>query len=216
MPGSVRVGGAWKAVAGISVRVGGAWKTVTGGWTRVGGVWKKWFDGAPAYQLIAQQTLATDASQILFNTIPTTFEHLDIVITARSTHTLNNAALLMEINGLTSGYVGGVTYSSGSTRTSNSNTTASSLVYYLPYTSSSANYFAVANYRINNYKNTTWYKRPIGTFGSQDDNNNATTVGWHNGFGSNVNTNAVTSLRFFSSSGNLLAGTNIRIYGIRG
>jgi hypothetical protein len=42
MPGSVKVGGSWKTVAGASVKVGGAWKTVAAGYTKVGGVWKQW------------------------------------------------------------------------------------------------------------------------------------------------------------------------------
>lgn len=37
----VRVGGAWKPIAGTWVRVGGAWKQVVNEWVRVSGVWKQ-------------------------------------------------------------------------------------------------------------------------------------------------------------------------------
>ena len=37
---SVKVGGAWKPVAGVYVRIAGAWKTVAGIYTRIGGAWK--------------------------------------------------------------------------------------------------------------------------------------------------------------------------------
>lgn len=46
MPGSVKVGGAWKSVAEASVRVDGSWKSVSSGWTRVGGAWKQWLGWA--------------------------------------------------------------------------------------------------------------------------------------------------------------------------
>lgn len=43
MPGSVKVGGAWKTVSAASVKVGGAWKTVSAAYTKVGGTWKQWY-----------------------------------------------------------------------------------------------------------------------------------------------------------------------------
>lgn len=46
MPGQIKVGGAWKTMAGQFVKVGGAWHSVTSGWVKVGGVWKQWFVGA--------------------------------------------------------------------------------------------------------------------------------------------------------------------------
>lgn len=42
MTGHVKVGGAWKTVAGASVKVGGAWKAVSAAYTKVGGTWKQW------------------------------------------------------------------------------------------------------------------------------------------------------------------------------
>lgn len=51
MPGSVKVGGAWKTVAGASVKVGGAWKTVSAAYTKVGGVWKQWLSASAPYYI---------------------------------------------------------------------------------------------------------------------------------------------------------------------
>ena len=47
----IGVGGAWKAVKGISVGVGGAWKTVKAVWIGVGGVWKQVYDSG--FELVA-------------------------------------------------------------------------------------------------------------------------------------------------------------------
>jgi hypothetical protein len=44
---NVRVGGAWKDIAGVSVRVGGSWKTVSQAYVRVAGTWEELLLSAP-------------------------------------------------------------------------------------------------------------------------------------------------------------------------
>jgi len=44
MPGSVKVGGAWRTLA-PKVKVGGVWKDVSNGYVKVAGVWRKWHQG---------------------------------------------------------------------------------------------------------------------------------------------------------------------------
>ena len=43
MASSIKVGGAWKQITGLSTKVGGNWKTVSAAYTKVGGVWKQWY-----------------------------------------------------------------------------------------------------------------------------------------------------------------------------
>lgn len=87
MSGHVRVGGAWKTVAGVSTRVGGAWKTVTDGWTKVGGVWKQWFSSAPegAYEHIATVNGTGASGIVTFSSIPQDFKHLQLRWVAKTT-----------------------------------------------------------------------------------------------------------------------------------
>jgi hypothetical protein len=73
MPGSVRVGGAWKSVASASVRVGGAWKAVSAGWVRVAGAWKQWFSSG--FTTFAKQSNLTtlDNSRAIIHSSPSAF-----------------------------------------------------------------------------------------------------------------------------------------------
>lgn len=58
MPGSVKVGGAWKTVSAASVKVGGTWKTVSAAYTKIGGTWKQWYTSAVAWMLRTFPTAA--------------------------------------------------------------------------------------------------------------------------------------------------------------
>jgi hypothetical protein len=58
MPGSVKVGGAWKTVKSVSVKVGGNWKVVKNGYTKIGGAWKQWHAGV-TYWIVQNQITGT-------------------------------------------------------------------------------------------------------------------------------------------------------------
>lgn len=76
MPGSVKVGGAWKTVQNVSAKINGVWKEATAGYTKVAGVWKQWHDQG-AYELIATIDLSSVGSA-QFTNIPQTYKHLQI------------------------------------------------------------------------------------------------------------------------------------------
>jgi hypothetical protein len=89
LPGSVKIGGAFKTIATPSVKIGGAWKTVNAGFTRIGGAWKQWFSSAqPAYEHIATTTLGASASVVEFaglDTYSADYKHLQIRFSAKNT-----------------------------------------------------------------------------------------------------------------------------------
>lgn len=89
MPGSVKVGGAWKTVSAASVKVGGAWKTVSAGYTKIGGAWKQWYSSAaPAsFEHISTVLASGLPSQIDFDVtgLGSTYKHLQLRATLRRT-----------------------------------------------------------------------------------------------------------------------------------
>ena len=159
--------------------------------------------------LIASTTLASDAASLTFSNIPQTYTHLLIYFQVRITGTAGGALewLKMRCNGDT-----GNNYWDGATNAVNTMGHFGSI-------NTSTNYdtaFSCGSGNIYNYRNTLSYK----SFGSYYSSWNNSTTGisganWPTNYSSWRSTSAVTSVTFINTNSyNLIAGSNIQIYGI--
>lgn len=108
MPGHVRVGGSWKTVSSPSVKVGGSWKSVDAGFTKVGGAWKQWYTASTpgVFELLETYTVSSPQGTVSFSNINSTYgstyQHLQLRMSVRTTRALNNDQLIITFNGDTS------------------------------------------------------------------------------------------------------------------
>lgn len=167
------------------------------------------------YELIAKNTLTTNAASVTFSAIPNTFTDLVLKVSSRSTWS-GTQAFLLSFNGAPSGIlystttVRGVGSTAASLRTSDyssvevenlsqdAGTTANTfnnIEFYIP------NYLASAN-------------KPVSTSGVVENNSatgNAVTASaslWRS-------TAAITSITLDEASGNFVTGSSFFLYGIK-
>lgn len=78
MPGTAKVNGSWRDIAGVSANVNGAWQEIAEGYTKVNGAWQQWFaSGGPAFELI--QNISTSSSSVTFSNLDTFgYSHLQL------------------------------------------------------------------------------------------------------------------------------------------
>lgn len=160
---------------------------------------------ATTYEPIATTTLATNASSIVFSSIPATYTDLRIVLVCK---TDSNQLIYMQFNSSTTGYseteIGGY----GSTITySESNMSMNMLHGVTNVTSSNPSFFTID---VMSYAGST-YKTSLVT-ASQD----------YNGTGSVErevclwrNTSAITSVKLAPTNNMFVAGTTATIFGIK-
>ena len=177
--------------------------------------------GAPPAPLSSYESIATinvgsgGQSSIEFTSIPSTFTHLQIRAISRDARATTLNSLVMQVNNDTS-----ATYSYHSIIASDSpigtdGAGSSTSTDYLVNTgaNATAGMFAASIWDIMDYSNTNKNKT-IRMFGGVDLNSigrlNFTSAGW-------FNTNAITSLKFFSSANpNFVQYTQFALYGIKG
>lgn len=208
MSGHVKVGGAWKTAAGLYVKVGGVWKTVSTAHTKVGGVWKQWFSSGPSdYELISTQTLSADAATVTFNSIPQTYTHLQLRVSARGSAAANYAALEAIFNGVAGYYTRHVIYNAQSQFESTSKARLADITY----ANAAAQAFGPAiidfPYYTKSTKNISWKSR----YGSAD----ISFVGFTTGM-DYMQPQAISSITLYALNSNLVAGSRFSLYGIKG
>jgi hypothetical protein len=163
---------------------------------------------------IADTTLSTTAADITFSTIPSTYNHLMIIISGRTSSAgENGTSLSVQVNGDTGTnyrFSRNVTYASaGSTVTVTSGDSQTALrLGNLWAGKVSGDFMANAQMIFPDYKSTTLRKTMLFSGGAFTD-----APGTGTGFAQWQNTNAITSIKIFSTS-NLDIGTRATLYGL--
>ncbi len=168
-----------------------------------------------AYDSLATVILSTATSSITFSGIPTGYKHLQVRAIARSTDASGNVQGDFYVNGINTGS----NYAFHHLETSGSGTVGStgypdSVTSYwqrLPGAGSTANVFGVYIFDFLDYSNTNKFKtfRQLGGF---DANGSGQIFMVSNLFKS---TAPITSMTFYSNTGNLAANTHFALYGVK-
>jgi hypothetical protein len=167
------------------------------------------------FELIETQILATTTTAVTFSSIPSTFKHLHIRITARNTTAAASRPITLRMNADTATnyayhYVRGDGFNgTGAT----ANTQSSMIIAYSPGSTETANIFSVAIADILDYANTNKTK----TVRTQSGRYSSEAYNEHYG-GHWNSTTAITSIEVADRSGSssFAAGTRISLYGIGG
>lgn len=184
--------------------------------TVAGGIptWATPAGSSGAVTQITDTTLGSAAADITFSSIPSTYNHLMIIISGRcSSGSVNGTDLLVQLNSDT-----GVNYrharntkygAAGSTVTIEGGNNFSSMsLGNLWGGTSNSNTISGAQMIFPNYKGTTLTKSMIFNGGCMTDS-----PGAGSGFGQWINFSAVTTIKIFSTGGNLDTGTRATLYG---
>ena len=172
--------------------------------------------GAGAYDLLETQVLSSSAASVTFTGLDsyTDYKHLQVRYTARSD---DGNTLYFRANGDSgSNYSRHHLGTSGSSVSSGSGTSQTYVraMFPLANTSNSTSIFGAGVMDIldfsNSSKNTT-VRALSGTWQASGFNS-----GFYLNSGAWLNTNAVTSIQFIPSAGNLVAGSRFSLFGIKG
>lgn len=172
-----------------------------------------------SWTLIESQILSNSAASITLGsggTIPQTYKTLKIFISARADSSFPGGRLAF--NGTNSNYSGRGLWSdgSGSAPSTWSYSSAADIdLSNLPGTVNLSGMFCVTEIVIPNYSGST--NKPL-TTDMAIENNKATSETYaRNAMIANfwTNTAAITSITFSASSGNLIAGTSVSLYGLK-
>ena len=169
------------------------------------------------YNLIASNTLSSNATTVTFSAIPQTFTDLIVRATARQATAFNSISIGLKFNTGTTGLYsytilageGTVAYSIASTNTDEVNawgaTTSNS--------SASTNTFGSTEVYIPNYRAST--NKQIGMFGVTE--NNAAATYTYIGAGGYLfrSTSAITQIEINQFGNNFVAGSSFFLYGIK-
>lgn len=168
-----------------------------------------------AMQLISSTTLTTTSSTIDFSSIPSTFKHLQIRISSRSTDT--NSPFYLTLNGDT-----GITYSrqimdsTGSTTIAHTSASGNQTSFYAGFqapSSAPANAFSSAVITLTDYKNTNTLTTMRSTYGLATSGGQYK-IGMSGGVWNSLS--AVNRVTFSGQVGGFAIGTTISLYGILG
>ena len=159
--------------------------------------------------LIERQELSGTASSVTFNSIPQTYDHLELTLYIRGDSSGQpEAGLRNEFNGDTTvaNYKRQHLIAYGTTVGAGTND--NNMPVDFPTTTSTANVFGSVTYTIQNYTKTDRHKHYMVTAGDADENEIRTTSNrW-------TNTAAISSIVFTPSAGNFIAGSVFTLRGI--
>jgi hypothetical protein len=167
---------------------------------------------ASTYTPIATQALSTSASSVTFNSIPSTYTDLVLVITAKNVSSASVRLDLTFNSDTSSNYSTTRMYGNGSTASSDRFSNATAIdIGFLP--GSSGNGFGLVVCNIQNYSNTTTNKTCIYRWNSQaaTSGNQYVTAGvglWRN-------TSAITAIRLVFAGDTIDTGSTFTLYGIK-
>jgi hypothetical protein len=189
-------------------------KSIKTGWNGISALSgnDQWFGD---FEAIAVTTLTTSAASIDFSSIPSTYTHLQLRIIARSDYADILTGGRLRFNSDTgSNYAWHRLYGDGASATASASTSQTQIrIDRMTGTSAGTNTFGVMVTDVLDYGNTNKYTT-IRSLGGYDNNGN----GWAVlASGLWMNTAAVTSISFANiDGGNLIANTQVALYGIRG
>ena len=165
------------------------------------------------YELIAKVTLGSNATSILFGSIPSTFDDLLILFSTRAVFAGQSTDdLVMRFNTADSGFSQRVLRGSGSTVTSTSLTGAAQIyVSIVPASTATANTFSNTEIYIPNYAGAT--NKSVSATGVQE--NNSTTAYIQATAGLWSSTAAIYQVVFYMNGGGVFAAnSSAYLYGI--
>jgi hypothetical protein len=171
---------------------------------------------AGAYELIETQLLSTTTASLTFSSIPSTYKHLQLRATARSTYNATLGGFAYRFNGDTgSNYTYHII--DGDTSLANNFTGASQtngLVTVITGLTATASAYGAAICDVLDYTNTNKNKtvRSLGGRVSTSGNSNIRMIGsaW-------LSTSAITSMTLFDHiGGSFVSGSRFSLYGIKG
>lgn len=163
---------------------------------------------------IADTTLTTSTADITFSSIPSTYNHLKVVISgAAASASYNGCGFFVQINGDTAtnySYSSNTRYAGAGTTVVTNGANSQSQIELGNLWCGQAQGVSIAAIDMTffNYKLTTLQKAMTFTGGSFTD---APGVG--SGWGRWKNTAAVTSIKLYTDAGNLITGTRATLYG---
>jgi hypothetical protein len=160
--------------------------------------------------------LGTSAASVTFSSIPQTYKHLQIRAVVRSAQTSNTDALLVKLNGTTTGYGTHRLLGTGSSVQSEWNPDAAKWEFnFFPGNTASANVFKAAIIDLLDYASTSKNKTARVLHGVHEPTEPTTRINLDSGLWANLS--AVSSIAFTQNSGsNILTGSRFSLYGIKG
>lgn len=164
------------------------------------------------FESIQTITAGSAVANIEFTSIPQTYTHLQIRAIGRSTFADNDLLVQYQLNGDTgTNYSEHAVYGTGASRTSYQNTNTSVPgAFRVTGASSTANSFGVGVMDILDYRNTNKFKTSRCLIG-HDQNGAGLIFLWSSNW---RNTNAITSIKFFPSSGSFATNSTFALYGV--
>jgi hypothetical protein len=170
---------------------------------------------AVTYIPIASTEITTPTNTVTFSSIPSTYDHLVLRVSARTTTTTTVSSFYYLCNGDTgSNYYGGFIYAENSSIGGGSQamTTLGNFggVMYIPGASASANVFSANEITFWNYKSS--YKKTAGQFSGAPNAAGLSGASWAGMVWNN--TTAISSLTLTTSSGNFDTYSTFRLYGL--
>ena len=167
---------------------------------------------AATYEPIASTTLASNAADFTFTSVPSTFTDLVVVVSARTTSSTVYDDLCMQFNGDTGTnysrtYMNGNGSVAASGRTSNN---ANFFFWYSTGTNMAANVYPMSIVHLMNYSNTNVYKTGLINMATPD-------AVAHRQVGLWRSTAAISSIKIYPIVGgsNIEAGSTLSLYGIK-
>lgn len=162
--------------------------------------------------LIASNTLGSAAASVTFSSIPGTYTDLVLKWSARCDTTTENVDI--QLNAATTNYsltqIDG--YGSSGVASSRSTTGLVGIrVYGMTNSNNTASTFGSAEFYLPNYAGST--NKPNSTFAATETNGTVALIQAVAGLRSN--TDAVTSLKLQTGSGNFVAGSSFFLYGLK-
>jgi len=163
------------------------------------------------YEPIATQTLSSAAATVTFSSISGSYTDLRLVINYGTVSA--DQVLKLKLNSDTgTNYSNTIVYGNGTIAgSSRSSSVAFGYVSLAVGTGTNA-YASITTLDFMNYSNTTTYKTTLGRTGNND-------TGTSKGTEANVilwrSTSAINDISFSTTSGNILAGSNFTLYGIK-
>jgi hypothetical protein len=167
-----------------------------------------------SYESIQTVTVgSTPATEILFNSIPQTYKHLQVRALVRNNRAAFASNTYFRFNGDTgNNYAFHAMYGTGSTTGAYGGTSANVMLATDPSGSFTSNSFAGQIYDILDYTNTNKNKTVkivLGFDGNGSGEIHIASDLW-------MNTSAISSIRFFPNSGEYVQYTQFALYGIKG
>jgi len=170
----------------------------------------------PSFESIATATGNGSSNTITFNSIPSTYQHLQIRITSRDTVTgTTNEDIRLRFNNIsTASYVRHNLSGDGANATAGASTSQTYLDIYQvsPKAGTTANIFGGVIVDIHDYKSTTKNKT-VRAFGGADLNGSGD-IGLHSGLF--IDTTAISRIDIISNGTAFATNSTFALYGIKG